>query len=48
MTNLKISAKMHILIIVSSVLIALGIAVGLICEFGADGDFTYGDDYKSY
>lgn len=48
MTNLKISAKMHVLIIVSSVLIAIGVAVGLICEFVADGYFNYGDDYKSY
>ncbi|MDE6104420.1 MAG: hypothetical protein K2G38_01860 [Clostridia bacterium] len=48
MTNLKISAKMHILIIISSVLIALGIAVGLICEFVADGYFNYGNDYKNY
>ncbi len=48
MTNLKISAKMHIMIIVSAVIIALGIAVGCICHFVADGYFNYGGEYTSY
>ncbi|MDE7452819.1 MAG: hypothetical protein K2N22_00235 [Clostridia bacterium] len=48
MTNLKISAKMHIMIIVSSVIIALGIAVGCICHFVAGGYFNYSGEYKSY
>lgn len=48
MTNLKLSSKMHILIIVSAIIIAIGLAVGLICEFCAGGYFNYGDDYKSY
>lgn len=48
MTKIKLSSKMHIMIIVSSVLIAVGLAVGLICQFCAGGFFGYGDDYKSY
>ena len=48
MTKLKISAKMHIMIIVSAVIIALGIAVGCICHFVADGYFNYGGEYTSY
>lgn len=48
MTKLKISAKMHIMIIVSAVIIALGIAVGCICHFVADGYFNYGGEYESY
>ena len=48
MTNLKISAKMHIMIIVSAVIIALGIAVGCVCHFVADGYFNYSGEYKSY
>ncbi|MDE5942605.1 MAG: hypothetical protein K2H30_00150 [Clostridia bacterium] len=48
MTNLKISAKMHIMIIVSAVIIALGIAVGCICHFLADGYFNFGGEYSSY
>ena len=47
-TNLKISSKMHILIIVSTVLVALGIMVGLICHFVANGYFNYGGDWGSY
>jgi len=48
MTNLKISSKMHIFIIISAAIVAIGIAVGLICQFVADGYFNYGNDYKSY
>ena len=48
MTNLKISAKMHIMIIVSAVIIALGIAVGCVCHFVADGYFNYSGEYSSY
>ncbi len=47
-TKLNISCKMHILIIVSSVLVAIGLMVGLICQFVADGFFNYGSDYESY
>lgn len=48
MTKLKLSAKMHIIVIVSAVIIAVGLAVGLICQFCADGYFNYGGDYKDY
>lgn len=47
-TNLKLSSKMHIFIIVSCVLIAIGLAVGTICHFVAGGFFNYGGDYESY
>ncbi|MDE6868280.1 MAG: hypothetical protein K2J83_03955 [Clostridia bacterium] len=48
MTNLKISAKMHIMVIVSAVIIALGIAVGCICHFLAGGYFNFSGEYSSY
>ncbi len=48
MNKLKLSSRMHILIIVSALVIAIGLAVGLICEFVADGYFNYGNEYKSY
>lgn len=48
MTKLKISSGMHIMIIVTSVIVAIGIAVGLICEFIAGGYFNYGAEYTSY
>lgn len=39
---------MHLLIIVSSVIIVLGLMIGIICEFAADGYFNYGADWDSY
>ena len=48
MTNLKISSKMHLFIIISSVLVAIGVAVGLVCQFVANGFFNYGAEFKSY
>ena len=48
MTNLKLCSKMHVMIIVSAVIIAIGLAVGLICQFAAGGYFNYGADYNSY
>ncbi len=47
-TKLNISAKMHVLIIVSSIVLAIGLMVGLICQFLAGGFFNYGGDYTSY
>jgi len=47
-TNLKLSSKMHLFIIISSVLVALGIVVGVICHFLAGGYFNYGGDWASY
>ena len=46
-TNLKLSSKMHIFIVISSLLIALGIMVGIICHFVANGYFNYGGDWAS-
>lgn len=48
MTNLKLCAKMHVMIIVSAAVIAVGLAIGLICQFVGGGYFNYGSDYKSY
>ena len=39
---------MHLFIIISSALIAIGIAVGLICQFVSNGFFNYGAEFKSY
>ena len=39
---------MHLFIIISSVIIVLGLMIGLICEFAADGYYNYGDDWASY
>lgn len=47
-TNLKLSSMMHLFIIISTVLIAIGLAVGTICHFVANGFFNYGDDYADY
>lgn len=47
-TNFKLSSKMHLLIIISCVVVAIGFAVGTICHFVANGFFNYGDDYASY
>lgn len=46
-TNFKLSSKMHLLIIISTVLIALGLMVGVICHFVAGGYFNYGGDWAS-
>ena len=48
MTNLKLSSKMHILILVSAVIVALGIAMGVVFQFVSDGYFNQGGDYSSY
>ena len=40
MTNFKLSSRMHLMIIISAVIIAIGLAVGLVCEFVADGYFN--------
>ncbi len=47
-TNLKISAKMHLFIIISCVIIALGMAVGTVCHFVSNGFYNYSGDYESY
>ena len=47
-TGLKITAKMHLFIIISCVIIALGMAVGTVCHFVSNGFFNYSGDYESY
>ena len=39
---------MHLFIIISSVLVAIGLAVGLVCQFVFSGYFNYGSEFKSY
>jgi preprotein translocase subunit SecF len=39
---------MHLFIALSCVLVAIGIAVGVVCQFVAGGYFNYGAEYKSY
>ena len=48
MNKLKISSKMHLFIIISTVIVAIGLAVGLVCHFVANGFFNPGDNYSSY
>lgn len=47
-TNLKLSSKMHVLIIVSCVFIAIGMAIGTICHFVAGGFFNWGANEMSF
>ena len=47
-TNFKLSSKMHLLIIISSAIIAIGLLVGIVCQCVANGFFNYGDDYANY
>lgn len=47
-TEFRFSAKMHLFIIISALIVAIGLAVGLSCEFAADGYFNYGADWTSY
>ncbi len=48
MTKFKICAKMHLFIIISSLIIAIGMAVGTVCHFCANGFFNYGGEFSSY
>ena len=48
MNKLKISSKMHLFIIISTVIVAIGLAVGLVCQFVANGFFNPGANYASY
>lgn len=47
-TNLKISSKIHLFIIISCILVAIGLAVGTICHFVANGFFNYSGSYGNY
>lgn len=48
MTKFKVCAKIHLFIIISSIFIAIGLAVGTICHFCANGFFNYGGEFSSY
>ena len=39
---------MHLMVIITAVVVAIGLAVGLICEFLAGGYFNRGAEYKNY
>ena len=47
-TKLNLSSKMHLLIIITSVIIAIGVAVGVICHVVAGKYFNYGGDFATY
>ena len=48
MTKFKVCSKIHLFIIISVLVIAIGMAVGTICHFCAGGFFNYGNEFKSY
>lgn len=48
MTNMKVSSKMHLFIIITCILVAIGIAVGIVCNFVAGGYFNYGGEWTDY
>ncbi|MGN0806864.1 MAG: hypothetical protein ACI4MN_00255 [Candidatus Coproplasma sp.] len=48
MTNLKVCKKLHIFIFISVIFITIGMAVGTICHFVANGFFNYGGEFASY
>lgn len=48
MTKFKVCAKIHLFIIISAIVIAIGLAVGTICHFCAGGFFNYGGEFSSY
>lgn len=48
MTKFKVCSKIHLFIIISVILIAIGMAVGTACHFCANGFFNYGEEFSSY
>lgn len=48
MTKFKVCSKIHLFIIISVLFIAIGMAVGTICHFCANGFFNYGEEFSSY
>lgn len=48
MTKFKVCKKIHLFIIISVLLIAIGMAVGTVCHYIANGFFNYGEEYSSY
>ncbi|MGN0805816.1 MAG: hypothetical protein ACI4MC_02150 [Candidatus Coproplasma sp.] len=48
MTDLKVCKRLHVFIFISVIFIALGMAIGTICHFVANGFFNYGGEFASY
>lgn len=48
MAKMKISCKMHIFIILSTIFIALGLASGIVFQFISNGYFNYSNEYSDY
>ncbi|MGN1103319.1 MAG: hypothetical protein ACI4QI_00435 [Candidatus Coproplasma sp.] len=48
MTNLKVCKKLHVFIIISVLFIVIGMAIGTVCHFVANGFFNYGGEFSSY
>ncbi|MGN1061191.1 MAG: hypothetical protein ACI4QN_05605 [Candidatus Coproplasma sp.] len=48
MTNLKVCKRLHVFIFISVLFIAIGMAIGTICHFVANGFFNYGGEFSSY
>ena len=46
--KLNLSSKMHLFIIITSIIVAIGIAVGVICHCVGGKYFNYGGDFASY
>lgn len=46
MTNLKLSRKLHLFIIISVAITVIAVAVGIICQFLAGGYFNYGNEFS--
>lgn len=47
-TEFKYSSKMHLFIIITCALIAIGVAMGVIFHFVGNGYFNYGADWSGY
>lgn len=48
MTNLKVCKRLHIFIFISVLFIVIGMAVGTVCHYLANGFFNYGGEFSSY
>lgn len=48
MTKFKVCSKIHLFIIISCLVIAIGMAVGTICHYVSNGFFNYGSEFASY
>lgn len=48
MTKFKVCSKIHLFIIISVLFITIGMAIGTVCHFCANGFFNYGDEFSSY